>query len=91
MNSSRRVGFAYEYVGASSSSKEKDLRCSCTGFPDTSLGYRKLFQPLCDAGYDVYAPDLAGYGQTTFRPGWDPSSDDAYAMEKLTGRRRRPP
>jgi pimeloyl-ACP methyl ester carboxylesterase len=38
------------------------------GFPELSYSWRKVMQPLADAGYHVIAPDQRGYGETT---GWD--------------------
>lgn len=40
------------------------------GFPELAFSWRKIMQPLADAGYHVVAPDQRGYGQTT---GWDSS------------------
>jgi len=36
------------------------------GFPDTSHGWRHVMRPLALAGFDVYAPDMRGYGDTKF-------------------------
>ena len=38
------------------------------GFPELSYSWRKVMQPLADAGFHVIAPDQRGYGETT---GWD--------------------
>jgi pimeloyl-ACP methyl ester carboxylesterase len=35
------------------------------GFPELSYSWRKVMQPLADAGYHVIAPDHRGYGETT--------------------------
>jgi pimeloyl-ACP methyl ester carboxylesterase len=48
------------------------------GFPDTHIVWRKQMGPLSDAGFQVIAPDLRGYGQTDA-----PKSLHAYALEHL--------
>ncbi|NKB33837.1 MAG: alpha/beta fold hydrolase [Pseudomonadales bacterium] len=35
------------------------------GFPELAYSWRNVMQPLADAGYHVFAPDLRGYGRTT--------------------------
>jgi pimeloyl-ACP methyl ester carboxylesterase len=35
------------------------------GFPELSYSWRKVMQPLADAGFHVIAPDQRGYGETT--------------------------
>src|SRR5690349_7554163 len=35
------------------------------GFPELSFSWRKILQPLADAGFHVLAPDQRGYGETT--------------------------
>ena len=35
------------------------------GFPESALSWRYQIQPLAQAGYRVWAPDLRGYGGTT--------------------------
>jgi pimeloyl-ACP methyl ester carboxylesterase len=35
------------------------------GFPELSFSWRKIMQPLADAGFHVIAPDQRGYGETT--------------------------
>jgi len=42
------------------------------GFPELAFSWRKVLEPLADAGYHVIAPDQRGYGRTT---GWDGSYD----------------
>ena len=42
------------------------------GFPELSYSWRKVMQPLAEAGYYVVAPDQRGYGATS---GWDPDFD----------------
>jgi pimeloyl-ACP methyl ester carboxylesterase len=42
------------------------------GFPELAYSWRKVMQPLADAGYYVVAPDQRGYGRTT---GWDGTYD----------------
>jgi epoxide hydrolase 4 len=48
------------------------------GFPESALSWRYQIQPLAQAGYRVWAPDLRGYGGTT-----RPSGVKAYAIESL--------
>jgi len=42
------------------------------GFPELAYSWRKIMQPLAEAGYHVLAPDQRGYGRTT---GWDDAYD----------------
>ena len=42
------------------------------GFPELAYSWRKVMEPLADAGYHVVAPDQRGYGRTT---GWDADYD----------------
>jgi pimeloyl-ACP methyl ester carboxylesterase len=35
------------------------------GFPELSYSWRKVMQPIADAGFHVIAPDQRGYGDTT--------------------------
>jgi pimeloyl-ACP methyl ester carboxylesterase len=35
------------------------------GFPELSYSWRKVMQPIADAGFHVIAPDQRGYGETT--------------------------
>lgn len=44
------------------------------GFPCTSLIWAKVMRPLADAGFDVVAPDLRGYGESDYAP------DDFYDL-----------
>jgi len=37
------------------------------GFPELSYSWRKVIQPIADAGYHVVAPDQRGYGLTKLR------------------------
>ncbi len=48
------------------------------GFPECALSWRYQLQPLAEAGYRVWAPDLRGYGGTT-----RPVGLEAYAIESL--------
>lgn len=48
------------------------------GFPECALSWRYQLQPLAEAGYQVWAPDLRGYGGTT-----RPVGLTAYAIESL--------
>jgi soluble epoxide hydrolase/lipid-phosphate phosphatase len=34
------------------------------GFPDTNWGWRHLLKPIAQAGFDVFAPSMRGYGPT---------------------------
>jgi pimeloyl-ACP methyl ester carboxylesterase len=42
------------------------------GFPEIAYSWRKVMQPLAEAGYHVIAPDQRGYGSTI---GWDDRYD----------------
>ncbi len=44
------------------------------GFPCTSLIWAKVMHPLAEAGFDVVAPDLRGYGESDYAP------DDFYDL-----------
>lgn len=44
------------------------------GFPCTSLIWAKVMHPLADAGFEVVAPDLRGYGDSEYAP------DDFYDL-----------
>jgi pimeloyl-ACP methyl ester carboxylesterase len=48
------------------------------GFPESSISWRYQFQPLAQAGYRVWAPDLRGYGETT-----RPIGLETYSIESL--------
>lgn len=48
------------------------------GFPECAISWRYQFQPLAEAGYRVWAPDLRGYGGTT-----RPVGLETYSIESL--------
>lgn len=48
------------------------------GFPECAVSWRYQIQPLGEAGYRVWAPDLRGYGGTT-----RPLGLQAYSIESL--------
>ncbi|MFO0700796.1 MAG: alpha/beta hydrolase [Nitrospira sp.] len=48
------------------------------GFPESALSWRYQIQPLAQAGYRVWAPDLRGYGGTT-----RPVGRETYSIESL--------
>ncbi len=48
------------------------------GFPESAISWRHQIDPLAQAGYRVWAPDLRGYGGTT-----RPTGIDAYRIESL--------
>ncbi len=48
------------------------------GFPECARSWRYQLQPLAEAGYQVWAPDLRGYGKTT-----RPVGLEAYTIESL--------
>jgi len=50
------------------------------GFPELSYSWRKVMQPLADAGFHVIAPDERGYGETT---GWDGRYDGDLAQYRM--------
>lgn len=48
------------------------------GFPESAISWRHQLQPLAQAGYRVWAPDLRGYGGTAHSTGIE-----AYSIESL--------
>ncbi|HWI36356.1 MAG TPA: alpha/beta hydrolase [Burkholderiales bacterium] len=50
------------------------------GFPELSYSWRKVMQPLADAGFHVIAPDQRGYGETT---GFDGRFDGDLAQYRM--------
>jgi pimeloyl-ACP methyl ester carboxylesterase len=46
------------------------------GFPELAFSWRRIMQPLAEAGYHVVAPDQRGYGGTT---GWTAAYEDDLA------------
>lgn len=48
------------------------------GFPESAISWRHQIEPLAQAGYRVWAPDLRGYGATG-----RPTGIDAYSPESL--------
>src|SRR5512139_414406 len=48
------------------------------GFPESAISWRHQIDPLAQAGYRVWAPDLRGYGGTT-----RPTGTEAYRIESL--------
>jgi len=54
------------------------------GFPESSISWRYQFQPLAQAGYRVWAPDLRGYGGTTRPIGLEPYSIESL-LEDVSG------
>jgi pimeloyl-ACP methyl ester carboxylesterase len=62
---------------AAAGSGEKLILC-LHGFPESAISWRHQIDPLAQAGYRVWAPDLRGYGGTT-----RPTGIDAYRIESL--------
>ena len=62
---------------AMAGSGEKLILC-LHGFPESAISWRHQIDPLAQAGYRVWAPDLRGYGGTT-----RPTGIDAYRIESL--------
>jgi len=50
------------------------------GFPELSYSWRKVMQPLADAGFHVIAPDQRGYGETS---GFDGRYDGDLAQYRM--------
>jgi pimeloyl-ACP methyl ester carboxylesterase len=50
------------------------------GFPELSYSWRKVMQPLANAGFHVIAPDQRGYGETT---GFDARYDGDLAQYRM--------
>lgn len=48
------------------------------GFPESAVSWRYQIEPLAQAGYRVWAPDLRGYGGTS-----RPAGIEAYRIESL--------
>ncbi|MBK9306285.1 MAG: alpha/beta hydrolase [Nitrospira sp.] len=48
------------------------------GFPESAISWRHQMQPLVQAGYCVWAPDLRGYGGTA-----RPTGIETYSIESL--------
>ncbi len=48
------------------------------GFPESAVSWRHQIDPLAQAGYRIWAPDLRGYGGTA-----RPIGIDAYSIESL--------
>ncbi|CUS36523.1 Alpha/beta hydrolase fold protein [Candidatus Nitrospira nitrificans] len=90
MNDSRRTShqlstFSFQWVEANhlsvrvatAGSGEKLILC-LHGFPESAISWRHQIDPLAQAGYRVWAPDLRGYGGTT-----RPAGIDSYRIESL--------
>ena len=45
------------------------------GFPESAVSWRYQMEPLAQAGYRVWAPDLRGYGETA-----SPTGIEAYSL-----------
>ncbi len=50
------------------------------GFPELAYSWRKVMEPLVEAGFHVIAPDQRGYGRTT---GWDSYYDGDLASFRI--------
>lgn len=48
------------------------------GFPESGVSWRHQLEPLAQAGYRVWAPDLRGYGGSS-----RPTGGEAYSIESL--------
>lgn len=48
------------------------------GFPESAVSWRHQIEPLAQAGYRIWAPDLRGYGGTA-----RPTGIEAYSLESL--------
>lgn len=68
-----RLSFRVAMAG----SGEKLILC-LHGFPESAISWQHQIDPLAQAGYRVWAPDLRGYGGTT-----RPTGIDAYRIESL--------
>ncbi|NOU08601.1 MAG: alpha/beta hydrolase [Nitrospira sp.] len=68
-----RLSFRVAMAG----SGEKLILC-LHGFPESAISWQHQIDPLAQAGYRVWAPDLRGYGGTT-----RPTGIDAYRIEPL--------
>ncbi len=84
-NRSSLAAFSYRQVSANQLSVQVamagtgDRLILCLhGFPESSISWRYQFQPLAQAGYRVWAPDLRGYGGTT-----RPIGLESYSIESL--------
>ena len=61
-------------AGFERSDETRDRPCVLLlhGFPELAYSWRKVMQPIAQAGFHVIAPDQRGYGRTT---GWDAHYD----------------
>ena len=71
--SANRLSFRLAAAG----SGDRLLLC-LHGFPESAISWRHQIAPMAQAGYQVWAPDLRGYGSTT-----RPTDLDAYRIETL--------
>jgi pimeloyl-ACP methyl ester carboxylesterase len=61
-------------AGFARSDETRDRPCVLLlhGFPELAYSWRKVMQPIAEAGFHVIAPDQRGYGRTT---GWNADYD----------------
>ena len=75
---SRRIdgvnGLSMHILEAGYETPGRPLALLLHGFPELAFSWRKILEPLADAGFYVVAPDQRGYGRTT---GWS----DAYEQD----------
>jgi pimeloyl-ACP methyl ester carboxylesterase len=58
-------GLCVHVLEAGDQRKPRGLLLLLHGFPELAYSWRKLLNPLADAGFHVVAPDQRGYGRTT--------------------------
>jgi pimeloyl-ACP methyl ester carboxylesterase len=73
-------GLRVHLLEAGFETKGRPLALLLHGFPGLAYSWRKVMQPLAEAGYHVVAPDQRGYGRTT---GWDADYDGDLASFRM--------
>src|SRR5271155_3422104 len=65
-------GLTFHVLEAGFETKGRPCLLLLHGYPELAYGWRKVMLPLASAGFHVIAPDMRGYGRTTW---WDDSYD----------------
>lgn len=75
-------GLNMHILEAGENAPERPCLLLLHGFPELAFSWRKIMEPLADAGFYVVAPDQRGYGRTT---GWSDAYDqDLASFEVLS-------
>ncbi|SRR6056297_315135 len=67
-------------VSVTNEGGERGLALLLHGFPELAFSWRHQIAALADAGYEVWAPNLRGYGESS-----KPPKVSDYSMERLLG------